>query len=560
MDNTNGPDSDLATRVGDPKLTSRFVFKRSLGVGGMGEVYLAEDSSLRRPVAIKTIRPDLARDPEVRKRIERECLLHAKVGPHPHIVTLFDKLDEDGRLNLVMEFVEGETLQAMLERHHKEGTIPPLGEAIAIASQVLDALGRIHAQGIVHRDIKPANIILTRDDSGAVCAKLMDFGIARGQDDEFASRLTQEGGSGPGTPLYMAPEQIDPQTFGAISPATDVYSMGVMLYQMTSGEPPFTGSITQIFNGHLRAAPPNLRERARGRVPEMLAEIVECALAKNAASRFPTAKAFRDELLHVAPSAADACSPASTMPSRASSATADSARTLRANEASLAANAASTQYSGSSFRAGSTRRGGRGILLWVVLVIILAVVGAAAWFVVPGLLKGKDEPKPSEMVPDTVVPATAQQPALPAAPAPAVPPAAPTPAGNDLPLGFGPSAATPNAAPAPTPAPAPQNAGSSASATDILNQGLATRPPEPEPPAPAPSAPIAAAVTKPQEPPKTEKPKPAKTSPAKSETQTTTKAAEPAKASEPAKTDAPADSGNAWSNVKADSVEAHKVK
>ncbi|MDX9975625.1 MAG: serine/threonine-protein kinase, partial [FCB group bacterium] len=331
MGDTNGPENDAATRVSDTKPPSRFVFKHSLGVGGMGEVYLAEDSSLRRPVAIKTIRPDLSRDPEVRKRIERECLLHAKVGPHPHIVTLYDKFEEGDRLNLVMEYVEGETLQQYLERNQKSGTVPPIEEAVGIAVQVLDALARIHAQGIVHRDIKPSNIVLVKDDSGGVCAKLMDFGIARAQDEDFASRLTQESGSGPGTPLYMAPEQIDPQAFGDISPATDVYAMGIMLYQMTSGEPPFTGSITHIFNGHLRSAPPSLRERARGRVPEMLAEIVECALAKSPSGRFSTAKAFREELLRVSISVGGTPSPCDTMPSRGSApASTDPVMTLRA--------------------------------------------------------------------------------------------------------------------------------------------------------------------------------------------------------------------------------------
>lgn len=382
MADSNVPDIDLATRVSEGSQTdTRFRLRKSLGAGGMGEVYLAEDSKLQRQVAIKSIRPDLCKDQEIRKRIERECLLHAKVGPHPHVVTLYDKFEEGDRINLVMEYVDGETLQQMLEGHVKTGTVPPLREALTIAAQCLEALSRIHAHGIVHRDIKPSNIILTRDDAGDVCAKLMDFGIARLEvEDENASRLTQMYGSGPGTPLYMAPEQIDPQTFGPVTAATDVYAMGIMLYQLTSGEPPFSGTLTQIFSGHLHGTPPPLRARAKGRVPDSLVEIVQCALSKQPAQRFPSAKAFREELLRVLADTADEESARATLPAGAAQ-VADASKTMVASQAYAASGAGSTMLAGAGAKGAEVRRNRALGMAIAAVTFLVAVGGAAAYFV-----------------------------------------------------------------------------------------------------------------------------------------------------------------------------------
>jgi eukaryotic-like serine/threonine-protein kinase len=294
----HGEDETRASKAPEPG-GSRFRTLKTLGSGGMGDVHLAEDSALRRQVAIKSIRTELCQDPEVRKRIERECLLHAKIGTHPHIVTLYDRMEEAGRIKLVMEYVEGETLYALLDRLAKQNKRLSLTEGIAIAVQTLEALARIHTHNIVHRDIKPANIMITRDDSGEYCAKLMDFGIARANDDDGMTALTQTGMGGPGTPLYMAPEQIDSKAFGAIAPATDVYAMGVMVYQIISGSPPFTGSITEIFNGHLNAKPLRLDAQADPHVPPAIADIIDRALAKRPENRYPSANAFREALLSV---------------------------------------------------------------------------------------------------------------------------------------------------------------------------------------------------------------------------------------------------------------------
>ena len=276
----------------------RYRIMRILGAGAMGSVRLAEDTALHRRVAIKTVKEEVARNPEIRRRIERECLLHAKVGPHPNIVTLFDKLESEDEMHLVMEYIDGETLQARLERNADMGIVMPPAESIVIASQVLDALSRIHAQGIFHRDIKPSNIMLTYTESGMVCAKLMDFGVSRfAEHDEQLSRLTTTDTGGPGTPLYMAPEQIDSKTFGEVSYATDVYAMGIMLYQLLSGKPPFRGTLTEVLNGHLNMPVPHIVVKLDGVLPEVIENLLKRALAKKTVDRIQSAIAFREELI-----------------------------------------------------------------------------------------------------------------------------------------------------------------------------------------------------------------------------------------------------------------------
>lgn len=276
----------------------RFRLERELGTGGMGEVRLAEDTRLHRHVAIKSVRADLCEDPEVRQRIERECLLHAKVGTHPHIVTLYDRFDEDGRIRLVMEYVDGMTLQARLAPEELRRNPLSLAEALRIALQVLDGLSRIHAYGIVHRDIKPSNIMLTCGDRGLTCAKLTDFGIARPANEAALGHITGRNEGSPGTPLYMAPEQIDSHAFGKVCPATDVYAMGIVVYQMVSGAPPFTGSITEIFHGHVNGKP-SFAFRGTHSVPPQFVGILRRALAKRTDDRYASALEFREALASV---------------------------------------------------------------------------------------------------------------------------------------------------------------------------------------------------------------------------------------------------------------------
>lgn len=282
----------------------RFKVIRWLGRGGMGDVYLAMDNNLHRRVAIKVIRPDLSEDQEIRQRIERECLLHAKVGPHPNIVTLFDKLERGGEMYLIMEYVDGQTLREYIDHHREQRTEPPRSEAFRITMQMLEALARIHAEGIVHRDIKPANVMLTKDDDGEIRAKLMDFGIARLESggSQFTNMMRTAASSSmgsPGTPLYMAPEQFDSDTFGPVSARTDVYAMGIVLYELLATHPPFGGSLTEILRGHLNSPPPPIKPKSGFPVPAPLASVIQTALAKKPSDRFNSAAAFRDTLVHL---------------------------------------------------------------------------------------------------------------------------------------------------------------------------------------------------------------------------------------------------------------------
>jgi serine/threonine-protein kinase len=280
-------------------LLGRYQMERSLGSGGMGDVFLASDTRLPRKVAIKKVKESLSHDDMVRKRIERECALHATVGTHPHIVTLYDVIDQDGQLSIVLEYVEGVTLDQMLKDLAARGERVQRDEAATIVSQVLDALSAIHNQNIVHRDIKPANIMVTRNGTtGAVSAKLMDFGIAK-EDDEYATQLTATTATSPGTPYYMAPEQIDPATFGAVTGRTDVYAIGIMMFQMISGNPPFTGTLTEVFNKHLSQTPPPINI-AEGREDcGDLQGIIQIAISKQPGNRFASASAMRDAVLGV---------------------------------------------------------------------------------------------------------------------------------------------------------------------------------------------------------------------------------------------------------------------
>ncbi len=278
------------------KLADRYEFIRVLGTGGTGTVYLARDLLLKRQVAVKTILPALAGNSEVRRRLDRECRLHAAIGVHPNIVTLYDKIEDEGRIYLVMEYVQGELLADLLSsKPDGNSAVLSVNDAVSLVGQILQAIGCIHEHGILHRDIKTSNILVQQQVEGKIPAKLMDFGIARlEENEETLTRLTQLDSSGPGTPAYMAPERIDPRTFGESGPATDLYSVGVILYQLLSDGPPFRGTITEIFNGHL-SRPVDL-SRLREDISPGLRDIIAKALAKDPKDRFPDAGSFAEAL------------------------------------------------------------------------------------------------------------------------------------------------------------------------------------------------------------------------------------------------------------------------
>ena len=271
---------DILDRL-QASLGDRYRIERELGRGGMATVFLAQDLKHDRPVALKVLHPDLAQvlGPE---RFLREIRLCARLQ-HPHILVVHDSGNADGLLWFTMPFVQGENLRSRLTRERQL----PLESALRIAREVADALHYAHQNGVIHRDIKPENILL----SGSH-ALVADFGIARALSPEGSEQLTESGIS-LGTPRYMSPEQAVAQR--DIDQRTDIYSLGCVVYEMLTGEPPFTGPTPQaVLAKRLSEPVPHLRT---GRdVPLALERAVTKALARSAADRFPTAAEFAEAL------------------------------------------------------------------------------------------------------------------------------------------------------------------------------------------------------------------------------------------------------------------------
>ncbi len=259
-------------------LAARYRVQRELGQGGMAKVFLAHDLKYERAVAVKVLRPDLAAEVGA-TRFLREIQIAARLH-HPHILPLYDSDQVDGLVYYVMPYIEGETLRHRLARERQL----PIGDALQIAREVADALSYAHNAQVVHRDIKPANILL---DSGH--ALVADFGIARalGSTQTSAGHVV-------GTPAYMSPEQIDgdPNLDGR----SDIYSLGCVLFEMLTGEPPFRGSsLTAIIANRLTGSVPSIRA-FRELVPEAVDVAVRKAMANAPADRFATASQFAEAL------------------------------------------------------------------------------------------------------------------------------------------------------------------------------------------------------------------------------------------------------------------------
>ncbi len=241
-------------------LAGRYDIERELGAGGMATVYLAEDVKHHRKVAVKVLRPDLAAALGT-DRFIREIEIAANLT-HPHIVPLYDSGEADGFLYYVLPFIEGESLREKLTR---EGELP-IGDAVRILRDVVDALSEAHERGVVHRDIKPDNVMLTKHH-----AVVTDFGVAKAVSEATGRQKLTTVGVALGTPAYMAPEQAvaDPH----VDHRADIYAVGVVAYELLTGRPPFAGNTPQaILSAHVTETPDPVSKH-RTSVPPALEQL-----------------------------------------------------------------------------------------------------------------------------------------------------------------------------------------------------------------------------------------------------------------------------------------------
>jgi len=354
----------------------RYVIERQIGSGGMADVYLATDQSLGRKVAIKILSDRYARDAAFVERFRREAAAAASLR-HPNIVTVYDRGEAMGTSYIAMEYLDGPTLKEEITRRAPL----PEPEAINYATQALAALDAAHRQGVVHRDVKPHNMVLT--DEGRL--KVTDFGIARAANTQQMTEV----GSIVGTAQYLSPEQARGL---AVGPESDIYSMGVVLYEMLCGELPFTGeSAVDIAMKQVSDTPPPLGRRNRLVSPAM-EQVVMRALAKDPALRFASAKAMAEELARV---------------SRGQSASADTQQATRVIAAGEATRVIGQQPEGATSvmhqptpppppppERPAPRRSA---WPWV-LVLVLLALAAVAGYVVYSMLSGNDKTVPQSVI------------------------------------------------------------------------------------------------------------------------------------------------------------------
>ena len=260
----------------------QYALKRKLGEGGMGEVWLAEHALLKRPCAVKFIRPDLAAHPATAARFARE--VQAVTGlTHANTVRVYDYgRAEDGAFYYVMEYLDGPTLGELVR---DTGPLPP-GRVVYLLRQVCGALVEAHAAGLVHRDLKPGNVIVAALGGQRDVAKLLDFGLVQDLSADADDRLTRSG-TVLGTPAYMSPEQAAGES--AVDARGDVYGLGAVAFFALTGRPPFQGkALGQVLAAHRSEPPPPLTD-LRPDVPTDLAAVVARCLAKDPTDRFPSA-------------------------------------------------------------------------------------------------------------------------------------------------------------------------------------------------------------------------------------------------------------------------------
>lgn len=306
-------------------LDDRYHVIEALGEGAMGSVYRGERLKLGRVVAIKVLNENIPNDAS-RRRFEREAMAMAKLE-HPNCGAVLDVGVHDDRPYVVMEFVSGQDLKQVLE-----GGALPVARAVDITRQVLSGLSHAHEHGIIHRDIKPANMMLSQKAGVGDLVKILDFGLARSTQD--TTNLT--GAMVVGTPNYMAPEQI---RGGQIDHRVDLYSCGVMLFELLTGTKPFHANDPMAMcMQHLSAAPPSLAEKAAGRSFGALEAVVARALAKDPAERFASADEFSHALVDAAKSVESSVEPPTSRRPAAAATTGGQASTavLTPRQSSLA--------------------------------------------------------------------------------------------------------------------------------------------------------------------------------------------------------------------------------
>ena len=291
--------TDLSTTLSatDPfvgrTLDEKYCVEERLGAGGMGAVYRARHLSMDRPVAIKVLHQRLSEDEvaRVRFQIEARAAVHLQ---HSNAVSVTDfGQTSEGCVYIVMELLEGRTLREILSREAPIET----ARAISMMLQASDAVAAAHEAGIIHRDLKPSNILVTQSADQPAVVKVLDFGIAKFADDDEEATTLAETNSVIGTPRYMSPEQYNGNE---LTPAADVYSLGVILYEMLTGMVPFSGATpAEIAEKHANN-PPHLPREIVAAIPEDVERIVLQALEKQPADRPANAAEFRRELLETA--------------------------------------------------------------------------------------------------------------------------------------------------------------------------------------------------------------------------------------------------------------------
>ena len=409
--------------VGSYKITEK------IGEGGMGAVFKGIDMMLEREVAIKMLRPELASQPEIVERFRSEAVTLAKLN-HPNIATLFSFLRQGEDFFMVMEFVRGQTLDNLVRRY---GAMPS-DKALALFCQALEGIDHAHRMGIIHRDIKPANMMLTENGT----LKVMDFGIARVLG---TSRMTRQGNI-VGTIAYMSPEQVRGQETDARS---DIYSLGILLYEMLTGRVPFASdSEYDLMRMQIESAPQPPRVFS-AQIPPSVERAIMRALAKRPDARFQGASEFRQSLLGPTATGAPVVSPQPTPVVSSTAVTQPMHRnapqeTRLATESSeikqtrLAPQANSAYSHGVSTSPSNYQdapmpaaaKSNAKLIIGIATVLVVLIIGTAVVMVVmmkkPGALPAPVNQPVQSPAPSSMPSAGAGQPAIPASPPPQAPP------------------------------------------------------------------------------------------------------------------------------------------